>query len=302
MQINIHNKVGARFKLIVHKGDGFAVRETNWFHNIVLDSGLAQMSAGTWINRCCVGSGNSTPLPEQANLDNFIASTNTKISESSSSNPSSPPYYVSAKVTWRFDEGVAAGNLSEVGLGWSNVNLWNRALIKDTNGNPTTITVLSDEYLDVIAEIRVYLRDNISGSFNLLNKTGEVISTHSIIGKPAYINSLLRPSFEKISFNTTVGYVYDGNIGEITDAPQGKRAEFIVGPTIYTGLSAQCVYTLPLAVANFTHISFLCSTYLLSSSGNAIYYQFQISPPILKKDTQVMTYTFEISWGRYEST
>ena len=126
------------------------------------------------------------------------------------------PYYRWAKVTWRFGQGVAAGNISEVGLGWGNSNLWNRALIKDANGNPTTITVLSDEYLDVVSEIRDYPTLSSSGSFNLLDKTGAIINTYTVLGSPYLQQS--STTFQKIGADYL--YVYSGVKNDaVTSAP-----------------------------------------------------------------------------------
>lgn len=154
MNVQINNSVGARFKLVVRKASTEEItRETEWFKNIVLDTGLNQMSVGTWIDRVRVGSGNSTPVASQTQLDNTIASTTALFGGSGtvSQQTTTSPYYLAANRTYRFAEGVAAGNISEVGCGWGNgLDLWNRALVKDLNGNPTTITVLSDEFLDVI--------------------------------------------------------------------------------------------------------------------------------------------------------
>lgn len=53
--------------------------------------------------------------------------------------------------------GAAAGNVSEISAGFSNNKYtkgFTRALILDTSGNPTTITVLADEVLIVTYEIR----------------------------------------------------------------------------------------------------------------------------------------------------
>ncbi len=66
MNIKLQNQIGAQFKLVAHKGDAsIPSRESEWFKNIVLDTGLDQMSVGTWIDRCCVGGGNSTPVASQ---------------------------------------------------------------------------------------------------------------------------------------------------------------------------------------------------------------------------------------------
>lgn len=113
--------------------------------------------SGCWIDRCCVGTGNSNSVVTQTSLDTFKASTTTTQGAIEAGiQVTTLPYYMWLRSTYRFGEGVAAGNISEIGLGWANANLWNRALVKDSNGNPTTITVLADEYLDVITEIRVY--------------------------------------------------------------------------------------------------------------------------------------------------
>lgn len=293
MKFNAHSKVGARFKLIVRKAsDDSVARETDWFSNLVLDTGLDRMSAGTWIDRCCVGTGNSTPVVTQTALDSFLASTSTQQSSSTGVQTSTTPYYRWIKVTWRFGQGVAAGNISEVGLGWGNANLWNRALIKDANGNPTTITVLSDEYLDVVSEVRFYDAGSTSGSFDLLDKSGKVISTHSVSGSSYMLNG--SNNFGKIYPYTVI--IFSGSMGGgVTSYPSGSVGTITPSATYPTPRSIRFVANLGLSAANGTHQSFLIT--MLGSTY--IEYKFQISPTITKTSSQIMTYTFELSWGRY---
>lgn len=306
MQFNIDNKVGARFKLIVHKGDGVPTRETEWFKNLVLDTGLTRMSVGEWVNRCCVGSGNITPEASQVGLSSFVSST-TMIQSSANGVVTTSPAYIWGRRTWRFGQGVAAGNLSEVGLGWSDSSLWNRALIKDINGNPTTITVLSDEYLDVVSEVRMYPVESFSGSFNLLDKNGLIISNHTYTGKP-YLYSTGFIAYDQVSltgaFANSGAYnigIYSGNMGEsITSLPTGTTYE-TTGATI-TRSSNKCVLTsnINLNSANGTHLSF--AVFNSGFGQRQTGYQFQITPPITKTSAQTMTYICEYSWGRYEPT
>ncbi|WP_218955173.1 MULTISPECIES: hypothetical protein, partial [unclassified Acinetobacter] len=222
MKICIKNQVGARFKLIARKADLSISKESAWGHNKVLDTGLDRMSAGTWIDRCCVGAGNSTPLNSQVALDNLIASTTTIFATELIKNTVTP-YYYGVRLTWRFAQGVAAGNLSEVGLGWGNANLWNRSLIKDSSGEPTTITVLADEFLDVVSEIRIYLPETISGSFNLTDKDNVVLSSHNFIGIPVIMNPY--GIFSKVGIggiNEFGANAFTGSIGaNITIDPTG---------------------------------------------------------------------------------
>lgn len=302
MKLSFHQEIGARFKLVVRKADGRVARETGWFNNLVLDTGLARMSVGTWIDRCCVGTGNSTPVATQVQLDSFVASTTTQQATSTAVQITTAPFYYSATITWRFAQGVAAGNISEVGLGWGNSDLWNRALIKDANGDPTTITVLSDEYLDVVSEVRVYPVQSPSGSFSLLDKTGAVISTHTFMGLPYIYNPMA--SFGQVNIGMRNGYlIWDGAIGaSVTDMPSGGRYNHeSVAISYPTTTSCRAIYTIGLSNAITSHKSFLMAIggLLGLSDLNNSGYQLQISPPITKTSSQIMTYTFELSWGRY---
>ena len=46
MQVNMHSQIGARFKLVAHKGDGVPTKETDWFNNIVLNVSAKLFSFG----------------------------------------------------------------------------------------------------------------------------------------------------------------------------------------------------------------------------------------------------------------
>ena len=103
------------------------------------------------------GTGNSTPVVSQTILDNQTGVSSSGIETYGST--TSSPYYGYKIFTFRFNQGIAAGNISEIGVGWSGttpLQLFSRTLIKDINGDPTTITVLADETLDVIYELRLY--------------------------------------------------------------------------------------------------------------------------------------------------
>lgn len=299
MNLEINNEVGARFKLVARKAStGEITRETDWFQNIVLDTGLAQMSSGVWIDRCCVGTGNSTPVATQTQLDTFKASTTTiQGTVESGVQLTTLPYYDWLRVTYRFGEGVAAGNISEVGMGWANANLWNRALIKDNNGNPTTITVLSDEYLDVITEIRVYPQETLSGSFNFLNKAGAIVSSHTYTGR-AYHRAPQR-NYSKMSINS-IG-IWSGALSSSpTMSPSGTRLDYgYPTTTVYpTPTSMKCTKVFPVANAIGEHRTLFVESTLLQS-GSGMGYQVEFTPTITKTNQIELTYTVSMSWGRY---
>lgn len=304
--VNIRNEIGATFKMRTYKADGITTKETGEFHNVVLDTGLQQMGVGAWANRCLVGTGNSTPVVSQTQLDNTLASTNTIQTSSASMNTSTKPYYYSLQITYRFGEGVAAGNLTEVGLGWTQTGqnpCWNRALIKDANGNPTTLTVLSDEFLDVTVEIRIYPAETIGGSFDFKNKLGEVISTHTYNG---YVHMVVPQVAVSNRFQfSSINLYANANITEsptavITGTSLGSNSasnttEQIISPTSMRG---QMKFNLNQGLGDCTGFTINMIGVHRSTSAQA-YYKALINPPITKTNEMEITWTLDLTWGRY---
>lgn len=300
MNVQINNSVGARFKLVARKASTEEItRETEWFKNIVLDTGLNQMSVGTWIDKVRVGSGNSTPVASQTQLDNTIASTTTVLSgsESISKQTTTSPYYVAAKRTYRFAEGVAAGNISEVGCGWgTGLALWNRALVKDLSGNPTTIAVLSDELLDVIIEVRYYPTQSFSGNFNLLDKTGAIVSNHTFTGLPQFAESYI--SFSRVIGGAT--QLHSGSMNGVNTDPSSRLGATDSISTYPSPKTLTCTNSFLLNSANGSIKTISQSFNVISTAGYGSIYKFEINPPIVKTNQMVLSFTFSISWGRYE--
>lgn len=305
---NIETQVGAKFKAVVKKGNR-VTRESGWSNNLVLDAGLNRMSVGTWINRCCVGTGNSTPNAGQTMLDSFIASTTAQKNDLAVANTSVAPYYYGYRLTWVFAIGTATGNLSEVGLGWGDNNLWNRALLRDTAGNPTTITVLSDESLEVIAEVRCYPAASISGNFQLVDKNDVLISNHSYIGLPVIAAAAFQ-DFGKVALgyngpshsNYTCVVSSSGMDSSITTLPVVYDSNAADGNTTTypTPRSAKAICTFPSSKVNFDHKTLFLRNTLLAKTG--IGYKLEISPAITKTNLESVAYEFTLSWGRYEPT
>jgi hypothetical protein len=122
------------------------------FDNLITNIGFNYIQTNDFTsstNYARVGTGNTIPTTSDTNLVSQIASVS-YITASSTALASSP-YTASNTVTFQFGLGAAAGNLSEIGVGWgaTGSTLYSRALIVDGAGNPTTITVLSNEYLYV---------------------------------------------------------------------------------------------------------------------------------------------------------
>ena len=311
MNFNANVGIGAVFKLIVRKADtDEIVRETPEFHNLVLNTGLARMAVGTWIDRCCVGTGNSTPVVSQVALDSFLASTTTVAAGASDTGGiqvTTAPFYWFGRRTWRFAVGVATGNISEIGLGWGNTTLWNRALVKDTAGNPTTITILADEYLDVISEVRVYPKESVS-NINLVDKVGNIISAHEVKIMPYFnnVSSEVKWNAGKLYFGGTDDMFRASN-NDMPLTTGGLPATSVIGPApsvTYAGSSMQGTVTVSSSQLNFLQRSFFTSIsgamiiphqWVSSVCG----YKWQFNPVIPKDAETILTYKFTLTWGNY---
>lgn len=149
-------KTGMRgyYKLEAFKMDGSHRVVADWFPNLITNSGLNRLGSGGIIDRAFVGSGSAVPLVTDIAMGALVGTT-ISLQEIVTGNSGVAPYYAWARYRYRFAPGEGDGNLSEVGIGVPSA-LFSRALILDAEGDPTTITVLPDEYLDVIYELRMY--------------------------------------------------------------------------------------------------------------------------------------------------
>lgn len=138
------------------KRDGTERLLSSGFDNLILDNGLDKATTeNPLLDTCAVGNGTSEPAVSQSSLDSFVAATSGFPTESPSAifDEENDVYGGLNELQFSFEEGAAAGNLSEIGIGWDGADLFSRELIRDEAGNPTTITVLSDEELVVTYQL-----------------------------------------------------------------------------------------------------------------------------------------------------
>jgi len=181
LKANVALSVKGRYKAIVHKGDGVPIRESGWSKNVLTDGGVDYLFTQTGDFRfnpiyfhCVVGTGSSTPSVSDNSLDNYTGKYDLWHAHSLNRQYSTSPYYYRRTMTARFLPGTLTNssiNLAEVGMvftrnntgDYTNINgstpIHSRALFLDSGGNPVTVTVLSDEYLDVIWEWTWYVMD-----------------------------------------------------------------------------------------------------------------------------------------------
>lgn len=147
-------QVGGRFKLIVHGGKRGRI-STGWFDNLITNAGLrALLSTSTIAARCVVGSSSQVPAATDTTLVDRMGSIiyGSKLNGYDAANG-----FGWTRITYSFAPGQVTGNVREVGITLTtstSSNLFSRALVRDASGRPATITVLADEYLTVIYELR----------------------------------------------------------------------------------------------------------------------------------------------------
>lgn len=316
------HKIGVkgRFKARVYGPDGKLRKESGWSSNVVTDLGVRMLLGGSTVGfsttsvsiRCSCGSGNSAASVGDTQIQSFVAGTGSVISNSTVRNSTVSPYYVMHTWTWRFTEGQAQGNISELcvvnnsSTPTASSPAFSRALVRDAAGNPTTITVLADEFLDVTYELFLYPpSSDSSGSFNQM-----------IDGSPAAFSYVIRASniqtagtpgnssgwassgssgVPTVFANTggqTSSYTFGGSLGGVGSAPTGARNEFTGGTT-----SATANYELKYRDLTFTaglsnsNVTFDC----LRFACNLCCYQMQLSPAITKINTKTYTITIRIT-------
>ena len=329
-KIEVKAEIGlkGRFKFIrICAATGEVRQETDWMDNLVVNQGLdmigSEVSGGIIpFEYCQVGSGNTPPVGGDVDLDTWVAGTNTLQTAAANTNLSVVPFYRSSTLTYRFGEGVAVGNLSEVGIGHAATGavLFSRALIVDGLGVPTTITVLADEYLDVLWELRIYPPTvDITGSFNLTILG--VVTSHTYTIRPAAFtngnnwilaasgsNTIINQMKETFADGSTSGGVgptaarlsmvstggldasWANNITG-TRAPMSVNGTKSVYVTSNYYLDLNFRYSLNFGnVGGITALSFNCAW---------MTWQMAISPSVAKDATRIFEIVMRVSWANH---
>lgn len=272
------------------------------FDNLILDSGLERLGTGGVLTHVQLGTGSTAPAVGQTALVSFSASTSNQTA-SVDSYVAGPPVYHQNIRSFRFAAGTATGTFSEIGVGWaSSGSLFSRALILDGGGSPTTITVLSDEALDVDYRFRSYpSTSDVSGTLTLSG----IGYTYTL--RPALISTLGQWSAASI---LNYGFVVGSNsdtahngaslaLGAITAQHTGSTSQAYMGTFNYSSyvggsLSRAGVATTGLTAGN--PVGGIKG--MIIAFGSYGYYQILFGSVIPKDNTKIMTHGQRITWAR----
>lgn len=283
------------------------IRRELSFPNVITNLGLNRLGTNAGVlSSCAVGTGTGTPNVNDTSLGNQLA-TSDSTPDTVRATQGEPPYYAMKRRTYQFDAGTATGNLTEVGVGWSGnpLNLFSRSLILDGEGSPTTLTVLEDEILQVVYEVRLIpptddVEDSatIGGeSYDYTMRAANVTSSSTTSGWAVSASNievfLGRPNTSALSHQA-----FDGAIGAITSAPSGSSSNGSLDEGTYgdNDLFRDYSVTWGLGSGNFGGGIQSIRTGMLSAGSVA--FQIGFSPEIPKTDEQVFTANFRVTWSQ----
>ncbi|QKW57013.1 hypothetical protein [Stenotrophomonas sp. NA06056] len=322
MTIKTKIALAGHYTIRKYSGGGILVQELE-FENLITNGGLnmlgndttwAVIGTSTLFNACYVGTGSTAPANGDTALAAYLATSSARISANSINlTPDGGNYYMGQRFVYRFNQGVATGNLSELGTGTSNTGLFSRALVRDPNtGNPITITVLPDEFLDVTFELRAYVSPadtagivTISGvTYDTLTRIADINSTPLWAGNfrencRGYVYA--GPEYF-IGGQANQCSVYAGTLGAITARPGGastiipsNSATVLTTPAAYVSGSFERKATITLGLSDGNVAGGMRSMTYRNGFG---YWQTQFTPAIPKTASFVLTLDTVQGWGR----
>lgn len=298
-ELVFRSRTTGSYVLSVRRPDGRERLRVGPFPNLLLTAGQDRAgSNGGYLDACFVGSGNTPPAVSDTQLESLVASVSNRTQTTTVQQ--SPPYRARLSTTYRFAQGAAAGNLAEVGVGWATNGLWSRALILDSEGAPTTITVQPDEFLNV-----TYILDNypplidVQGSIDISGDSYDYTLRAAIVTNNhwAFIGSgTVYRAGSATTHPTRMGAYETDILGAIDGRPSGTDS--------IPSTSTNSAYTPGNFYRDFEHVWDLDRGNFSTGIGSMYVplfqqgaYQIAFSPKIPKTNEQVLAMQFRVAWA-----
>lgn len=304
-------RLGGRFRAVVSKDAECkqVVEDTGFFDNLITNTGMNRVgevttpSFNTLCGRFVVGSGSAVPQFADTTLQNPVAFASGDAElDNQSSNYERGWYEIT--VRHQFRQGQAAGNLSEIGIQHTSASgpLWSRALILDGQGNPTTITVLPDDFLTCYYTLRIMIPKE-DAVFNIdVDYDADGIVPTVVTGRPLAANSSNTYGGWGLKTAVTATFAflrfYTGGLAVATaTSPLGlsigdSTSSFSIIPYITDSFER---YVTRMNRPDEHNSQELRTAALSALMGD---WQIEFNPPLQKDNTQTMQLTFGYSWAR----
>lgn len=318
----IHAEVAGRFKFEAFKPDanGIEVPGTrrvvaDWFDNLITNNGLNLLGAGgnydtLVLAACRVGTGSTPAAFTDTGLVSHLAATTTQQSNTTGAQGTAP-YFGWRRKTFRFALGAVVGNIAEVGIftALTGGSMFSRALI-EAAGVPTTITILADEQLDVVYELRNYAQvgDTTWGPATISGVDYSGTVRAALVTEPGNNGGAWAPGnsnanvglTQNVSTSTVGAFLRaTQTLGPVTGEPAGTRYESTSTGRSAASYVADSLYRDHTFVWDLNEGNAPGGVGSLRLTTNFGAYQLSITPLIPKDATKRLTLYVRISFGRY---
>lgn len=312
MQINAG--IAGLFRIQTAKADadgneipGTRVERAAWQPNLITNTGMDYIGGSggapaSFLSYVSVGSGATEPQFTDTALQARVATV--AVSGESGTTvdgfSTSSPYYTWYRRQFQFAAGAAAGVLSELGVtNAAGTTAYTRALIRDTGGNPTTITVLSDEILIVTYERRVYAYESdVTTTATIKGVERTIRMRPAGMGTSSGMNASGNPWWSDYVWG---GYWYtggSGNLGPITGIPDGTQNTPSSTQKVDEAYVPGSFYKDQTIRLGVNDLAGLTITGFRGING-ALAYQIVFSPGIPKTNSETVNLRLRMAWARY---
>lgn len=339
---NIEQDFAGEFKLVAFQGFEFPRGSgkvwkypgterllMDWSPNLVTNYGLDSMSGpggNTQSQYIHVGTGTTPPAYTDTTLQSYVASK--QLSSKTPSAKSTAPYYGVTECRYLYNPNFAGGNvnLNEIGVSQTSdeTTLTARALTVDSGGTPTTISVLSTEYLECYYRRRNYPAHLVEATGAPTDDTGTVniqgvnygytIRPIAVTYGGSYsVGTSVGWGTFLLNFDVTVGYqnqifsegmLYqsDMTLGAVTGAPGGSYQSSYsnqadgVGSYSAGTYSQEAYWEFGISAGN--DAGGIGGMVIKTRFGA---YQLKFDTPVPKVYGQVFTFYHNFSWDRKET-
>lgn len=310
-----HNiSIAGEFRFEIMKNDE-VLRQTEYSDNIILNQGLdffGDDNGSDMFMYCVIGAGNTIPDYTQTKLTSYIAAT-TGTTNETYANYSAPRdgnmFKTYRECVYEFSN-LGDVNIAELGLASAhssstNYNLCTRALITDSLGNASVISLREDEVLRIFYRVwQVFTTDEVVSQVNVQDGDGNTV-IYNCTTRLANVNqsSTYGSNVGKIATSTSdTAWGYSGSIAAITSSPSGNRISFKVTRYAYTSGTYKKRMMLRANLADTLTIKTLLYLGTSSSAGawQIGYSAVSNGVGLVKTNQDILEMPVEFSWGRYE--
>lgn len=296
-------QVQGYFKLSAVQGDadgnpipGTERALTDWFPNLITDSGMELLKNKGFLSYIMVGSGSAVPAKSDTTLGAFVAGMASTVTQGPNDFTLTDYPWCSAQATCQFAKGAAAGNLSEIGVGVSQNSLFARSLIKDADGQPTTITITAIELLTVTYQWRVYF-DLTYSHQDTFTINGTEYTTTTMVGAmsaPSALNfNTYGPGAGRTYIQALTGAV--GGAGQ-SGATVAANAKALISAGPAGAYYADATVTFAATDANASLTGF--QTADVAGIAQGVPLKCAVSPALVKDNTMTLSITLRLAWAR----